>query len=146
MEMSERFGVCKSLNSPPHITLIPPFRFSQDEEKLLCKLANQHYRGDLRAVSDDISHFDDRVIFVNVRDDDLLEKVKEKLELTLMIENIRAKKSKRFHQHITIGYRNLSIIFDKAWEHFKNLKVDDHFTLNGPKVLRHNGAKWEIIS
>ena len=56
------------------------------------------------------------------------------------------RKSKRFRPHITIGYRDLQVIFDEAWRHFEDLRVDDYFPVYGPNVLRHNGTNWEIIS
>ena len=48
--------------------------------------------------------------------------------------------------HITIATRDISkAAFAEAWNHFQHKMFEESFDADGLSLLKHNGAKWEII-
>jgi len=80
--MKDRFGCVVAMKSPAHITLIPPFWFTNEKEDELMKT--------LRSFNDDsaiqkieldgFSHFRKRVLYVQVKENRLLNELKTKAE------------------------------------------------------------------
>jgi len=68
MDFKERFESVHALKSPPHITLIPPFRYNSSSEKQLIKTLENFSSGEIKFKQklQGFGFFPPRVIFVKV--------------------------------------------------------------------------------
>ena len=146
-EMCRLFDVCQALKSPPHITLIPPFRQSERDEGVMKEFLRSFKRLDFSTKAIKMNHFDDRVIYIEIEELPELKTLQKKLRATLIQEGmISQRTSRRFNPHITVGHRNLQPVFTTAWDHFSKIELDLPITLSGPVLLKHDGKRWNIVS
>lgn len=137
-----------ALRSPPHITLIPPFRWPQDQQaRLLDFLTRFPYQTSPFGLS--LRHFDcfaPRVIFVDVIAEPKLFQLQAELATALADElNIRHKGPHGFHPHLTIAFRDLKAeVFPKAWAYFSTQSYESFFEVNALALLRHTVAGWQL--
>lgn len=139
----ERFGSGHALRSPPHITLIPPFRTDRTDFAALQTAADRQvpFVVSLR----DFARFGRRVIFVNVLPSECLSGCQQQLaefgHQTYGIEPDR----RPFHPHMTVAFRDLmQHVFPEAWAHFSGQGYDRAFTADAFALLRHTGQGWEV--
>ena len=139
-----------ALKSPPHITLQPPFNWDINNlttlEQVLQKFAQS--QGHIPLKLDGFSSFPPRVIYIDVEKNiellNLQKNLVNYLESSLKIIDKR-NKNRDFNPHLTVGFKDLSKTnFYKAWEEFKDKKVNFNFTVNKLTLLLHNQGKWEI--
>jgi len=146
--MASYFGACHALKSPPHITLIPPFRWLDLSAELLAVALEAFscqqipFELSLR----DFNRFDEKVIFVGVepcRELDELER-----DLVSYLESAIGLKRNHglgFHPHMTIAHRDLSRdAFPSAWNYFSSLRYHRSFPVDALACLRHKGGLWEV--
>ncbi|RIV18967.1 2'-5' RNA ligase family protein [Fibrisoma montanum] len=139
----ERFGSGHALRSPPHITLIPPFRRDQTDFAPLQTLADRQvpFPVSLR----DFDRFGRRVIFVNVLPSEFLsacqQQIAEFCRTTYAVEPDR----RPFHPHMTVAFRDLTqSAFPGAWAYFSAQSYDRRFTADAFALLRHTGQGWVV--
>ncbi len=153
LDIKKRFNSQHALNSPPHITLLMPFR---PETKNLPELhtiiknfAKQYRPFDVQL--NHISHFGDRVIFIDVKKESYLFNVQDKLETlarnTPKLFNYSGQK-RTFRPHISLAFRDLTADnFHRAIAALKNLKFEQTFSVEGIHLLKkEEGMNWEIDS
>lgn len=139
-----------ALNSPPHITLHMPFKWKESKENdLIDKL--QAFASILKPFEmklNNFSAFEPRVIFIDVVKDDNLEALQKnlkrfcKMELNLFNADY---KEFAFHPHLTLAFRDLKKPeFYKAWEEFRERKLEAIFELQSIALLKHDGRQWNI--
>ena len=139
----------KALNSPPHITLIPPFRLNQSKQQSLIAVLDEFARSwppiDLEL--NGFGHFSNRVIYVAVKEQRLLLMLQIKLVEMLEAQiGIGGSETYRFHPHLTIAFRDLTPdAFHAAWQHFQGVDYQRKFVASPPVLLRHTGLKWEVV-
>ncbi len=149
---ADNYASRSAQNSPPHITLQPPFEWVdvdvQPIEELLKEFANRQ-----RAIPITLSGFDafaPRVIYINVvRSQELL-----RLQADLMADVERnlgiideVSKTRPFAPHLTVAFRDLTKEnFKAAWPEFKQRQL--HFEFTGEKLtlLIHDGSRWNVKS
>jgi len=152
--VKQRFSInhqsSRSLKSPPHITLRPPFKmFKEREEELsnsLTAFANEHkfFTIDLNGYG----HFRKDVIYINPSENDLLKKTYSDLQQHLTHKNNFSILSSfpSFKPHITVAYRDLSAkAFDEAWRVFEHESFSHSFAADYIYLLKHLKQKWEVI-
>lgn len=151
LEVADKFKSSHSLNAPPHITLVSPFRISENQVSGLQSIlevytqGNQPFQVDLKGYAT----FPPRVIFIDVNKSDELQQFQKKLE-----EMIRADDAfgynyheRPFHPHITLAFKDLSKEnFYKAWDEFKDRDLEESFVADHVYLLKHNGEIWEVYS
>jgi 2'-5' RNA ligase len=140
------FRSSKSLNSPAHITIIPPFSFpdntqQQIENDLEIAVNNQ---SSLTLNLKGFGHFGNRVIFVDVSENDqvteLYSKVYKVFKYYLDDKNI---KNDRFHPHITVAFKDLMPeMFEGAWEYFSDKTYVREAVIDGITLLKHENKRW----
>lgn len=140
------FRSSKSLNSPAHITIIPPFSFPENyqqqiENDLEMSVTN-HSPFSIKVQG--FGHFGNRVIFANVIGDDkvsqLYSKVYKIFKSYLDHKNI---KNDRFHPHITIAFKDLvPEMFEEAWDYFSDLTYKREVLIDGITLLKHENKMW----
>jgi 2'-5' RNA ligase len=138
-----------SLNSPPHITLHMPFRWKAAKEEQLIG-ALEKFAGAQRAFQitlNNFSCFEPRIIFIDVLKSDALDDLQKQLkrfckqELNLFNADY---KELAFHPHITLAFRDLKKAeFYKAWDEFKDKKVEATFRVDSIVLLKHDEKEWK---
>lgn len=148
-EASALFNARRALNSPPHITIIPPF--TGDNEILapadsgmeeICQFTlpvKLHLNG--------FNAFKPRVIFIqpeaNERLDTLYRESKERLGD--FIPGLKMEE-RPFHPHMTIAFKDLSgKMFGPAWEHFRKIKYSRSWEVTSLSRLQFREKKWEVV-
>jgi 2'-5' RNA ligase len=123
LQAKERFKSKHALKSPPHITLIPPFRMAEAElepmKSFLSRFSAARHPFELELSGFDC--FAPRVIFVDISSSetlaDLQSQLKQDLKATLDLE-LRMRPD--FHPHMTIAFKDLKRSkFEEAWTFFK---------------------------
>jgi 2'-5' RNA ligase len=147
----DKYGAGHALKSPPHITLVPPFRFPETtERKLISELS--HFAESEKVFTIELENFnafEPRVIFVNVKSNErLIHLYKTISDFASSHWNLPfdGKKTRHFNAHITLAFRDLSRTdFYDAWQEFKTKEIKYEFTAEGITLFKHNGKKWEIL-
>lgn len=148
--MQERYRCKVGLKSPAHITIIPPFWLEENmEEELLNDvdtIAKQIKP--FMVETNDFSAFKPRTIFIGVKKNTDLDRLKRKAdnyfadkeEYKIKIEN------RPFHPHITIATRDLfKKDFFECWPFFESKEFKENWEATGISVLRHNKKNWDVI-
>jgi 2'-5' RNA ligase len=147
LEAAQRFGTLKALNSPAHLTLIPPRR--------LDALALDRYDEVVRQVSDAISAFSlacqgfaafpPRVIYVHVLANEDLLNLNTRIWEQLYRSGLTARQEgPRFHPHMTVAFRDLNPQqYAVAWPFFQNQSYQAEWQAEGVWRLLHRGGRWE---
>lgn len=152
LEVKEKFRSSHSLNAPPHITLLSPFRMDEDQESQLDSLLEVFAQSfdPFEIKFNDFSTFPSRVIFIDVEKSPKLMEVQEKLEELARSnpELFRYKYDERaYHPHLTLAFKDLSKKkFYKAWEEFQDREFNENFSAGHIHLLKHNGKRWEMIN
>ena len=146
-ELWHRFGTQKTLNSPPHITLIPTFDFKD----------HQHLVAQFRRFAEDqpsflvkcngVDHFGEKTIFLGVEPNNALTDLQSRLvdfcrkELVLSIPG----STRPYHPHITLATKDLKRDqFSEAWKRVQQTRISESFQVDGFYLLRHSGKRWLI--
>jgi 2'-5' RNA ligase len=148
--MRKQFGCMVALKSPGHITLIPPFWMDEDREDELLQTLEQFTSNVAPEIElNGFSHFGDRVLFIQVKENSALSDFKEQTE-THFLQNFTGviKKDERpFNPHVTIANRDVSpSTFLKAWAHFSKEQFEGSFTADKVSILKLNSGKWNVIA
>ncbi len=147
-QAGERFGSYHSLNSPAHITLIPPF-YATDEEIDNFIEALKKFVEAFSPLGLELKNFDKfgkRVIFVDVLPREEFNKFQQALFDFFKNHFPFYKKPNRFHPHITVAFKDLKEeIFQEAWDYFSSFNFEAHFLMDYVYLLKHENKKWHIV-
>jgi 2'-5' RNA ligase len=145
--VAQKFNSSRALSSPPHITLVPPFRYDPRQVDVLLTAM---YRSTTRSTPFYITlngfrHFSNKVVFIDVEKNDDLSQLQGTINAHFM-ELLHLKKDKKpFHPHMTIGFRDLDPPnFVKAWNFFEKKDYFRVFEAKEVFLLKHNGQQWLI--
>jgi len=111
-----QFNSQKSMNSPAHITMIPPFRMEAAREQSLIDF-QQRYNEVFMPFElglDGFNHFNEKVIFVDVAPN---------AQLTILKASI----------------------FEGAWAHFGGMDYQRIFKVSEVCLLKHYDRKWHLV-
>jgi 2'-5' RNA ligase len=139
-------------NSPPHITLQPPFQWVNSDvstiEASLAEFASE--KQSLPITLNGFAAFAPRVIYIDV--------VKSQELLTLQADLMayveanldivdKVGKTRPFAPHMTVAFRDLTPQnFKAAWPEFENRQLHFEFTAEKLTLLIHDGRRWHIKS
>ncbi len=147
LDFRDRFNSKHGLKSPAHITLYTPFRSDTKTlikiEKSLIEIVTKYKP--FKISLNNYSHFDNRVIFVDVVNN---EEIKELGSDTIeTIQEIITNNNKTpFHPHMTLATRDLTPEnFNSAWSIYKQKQYNANFNATEISILKHNGKIWEIF-
>jgi 2'-5' RNA ligase len=145
----EEYQSKASMNSPPHITLHPPFKLKQEgaEEKLeqaLQELASGFKPFEARLKN--YGGFKPRVIFIDVEKEPAMEKLQKAVVERVMpyAEAEKKRAEPAFHPHMTLAFRDLSKDnFHRAWKEYESKELSYSWEVSQFVLLKHNGKHWE---
>ncbi|MBX2870802.1 MAG: 2'-5' RNA ligase family protein [Saprospiraceae bacterium] len=145
---STHFNSKHALRSPPHITLISPFRWPVADRNSLNRFLDsfRFLSSPFDLKLQDFDCFAPRVIFVDVKTEPLLvemqEQLKTEIERALGVEH---KGPFGFHPHMTIAFRDLEqSVFPQAWAYFSEQSYLRTFTVENLTLLRHQVDGWQV--
>ncbi|UPT66112.1 MAG: 2'-5' RNA ligase family protein [Sphingobacteriales bacterium JAD_PAG50586_3] len=147
-EIVELCGSTYALRLPPHITLIPPFEFPDDEIQTVTQTQDEALWG-LNAFDLELKNFGTfgtRVIYVDVVKNEMLQAVYTQLVKAYkgLGKNIDASKS--LTPHATIANRDLTAVrFEKAWPAFANRTFSATYTVAEVHLLKHIDGRWQLF-
>lgn len=139
-----------ALNSPAHLTLVPPFQWPAEKETLLTEsldyfsLNEELFDVELNGMG----AFKPRVIYIDVEKNEFLKDLHDRLRNFLddnwnISELLRG--NKPFNPHMTVAFRDLTKDnFFTAWDEFKNKRFQALFTVNKIVLLVHHRHQWEV--
>ncbi|MUL37936.1 2'-5' RNA ligase family protein [Gloeocapsopsis dulcis] len=145
---AESYSSRGALRSPPHITLQPPFFWTDDIKRLENHLNNfAQGRSPIPIALDGFGAFSPRVIYVDVRKSlELLELqagLMAQCELVGIIDPVS--KTRPFAPHMTVAFRDLTRQnFKAAWAQFQQQQLYFEFTATDLTLLLHKGKQWNI--
>mgnify|MGYP001799567049 CR=1 FL=1 len=142
------FNSCAALRSPPHITLHMPFLWKDKKVEKLYQVLSEFSTDvsllDIRLRK--FGHFGERVIFLEPEANDgllMLQKDLAKAARTQLNLLNAGYKDRGFHPHMTIAFRDLKKqVFQEAYQHFAQKKIDLQFQVQDFSLLKHDGKKW----
>ncbi|MCW6035498.1 2'-5' RNA ligase family protein [Spirulina subsalsa FACHB-351] len=139
----------KAFNAPPHITLYPPFLWSETRLAELTQILEQFALNQkpIPIVLDGFGAFKPRVIFLRPRKTPELMEIEQTLGAVLMQELglVTPQKNRFFNPHLTLAFRDLTRDnFKAAWSEFETREFHAEFTVNQLTLLRHQGHHWQI--
>jgi len=146
----DNHGCTVALKSPAHITLIPPFRMSEElEAELKNRISSfsdscEKFELTLR----NFSAFKPRVVFVDVVKNEKLDALYQSVCTRISTENeFPVKRDDRpFHPHITLATRDLyKGAFYSSWKIFAEKKYNALWKVDSISLLRHNKKNWDVI-
>lgn len=144
---AERFHAKRALNSPPHITLIPPFRLEASKRVPLLELL-QEFNASLPSFSvelRDFSAFPPRVIYVDVVPNQELIRCQAQLESQCATLGIASDRTYGFHPHMTVAFKDLKrSVFPAAWAFFQEQSCQREFEAREVTLLHWRQGKWRI--
>ena len=145
---AEHYNSRGALNSPPHITLQPPFHsLAEDVPKLEESLKDfSAHRLPIPVTLSGFAAFAPRVIYVDVvKSPELLEihsYLMSYMEANLGIVD-RVSQSRPFVPHMTVAFRDLTKDnFQRAWLEFAGRSLHFEFTASALTLLLHDGSRW----
>ena len=148
--MKDRFGTVVALKAPSHITLVRPFWLEEEREPEI-QLALQSTPvtpGELLVELENFSHFTNRVIFINVKNNSLLTDLKRTTETHFanLFPEIIKPENRIFQPHVTIANRDLRPgDFEKAWPHFSSRSFVESFAVHSISLLKLVAGQWQVI-
>lgn len=150
-EMAEKFNNRHALKSPAHITLQMPFKREETMEAPIAGFmkAFSERQDPFEVELNGFGHFDDRVIFINVLENDKLKSLHTKLNSALRSElNFTENETPlKFHPHVTVAHRDLIVPqFELAWPQFQKRNFTAQFSVHQLSLLKHNFKFWEVIN
>jgi 2'-5' RNA ligase len=147
---AEHYASRGAQNSPPHITLQPPFEWANAEVPLLEECLRQFslLRQSVPVTLNGYGAFAPRVIYINVvRNQELLTLQAElmaHLETNLGIAD-KVSKTRPFAPHMTVAFKDLTKQnFQVAWQEFGKQQLHFEFIANNFTLLLHDSKRWNV--
>lgn len=150
LHCSEEYKSKKALRSPPHVTLIPPFRQDVSIEIALDKKLKPFFNkyAVFEIELNGFDKFDSRTIFIKPEENPYLVKMQEELRYFLNDDYafIEREPSRKFNPHVTIASGDLrKQFFHPAWQEFENKKFHETWNVTSAHLLKHDGKKWNPV-
>lgn len=148
-EMKEKYGAKHALKIPAHITMQPPFKFSEGEEEGLIS-ALEDFAGQQENFEVELNGFGSfppRVIYVRVTDHQPIIRLHNSLQQVTkdFVKQDKGRVESPIHPHVTIASRDLTkSAFKESWPQFKTRSYEARFSVSNLVLLKHNGQHWEL--
>ena len=149
-EAHKLFDSKHALNSPGHITLVPPF---QANASLIVDLKKDlkilmETRSEFAIEFDNFGYFKPKVVFIQLVKSNPLFQLREDLKKYFEISNdFEISFTDSYHPHITIAFKDLrKKMFYEAKEYFDDKTFQGSFRVKKIFLLYHDNKKWNVDS
>ncbi len=149
LEFHEKYHFSHALKSPPHITLLPPFKWSEKNEheisRFLMEFASQQVSFDINL--DGFGAFKPRVIYLKIIENDRLAGLYHTLSAAFYPKfGLPAPPDRPYRPHMTLAFRDVTPgMFYKAWSEWKGKQFERSFPVEGVYLLKHNRKNWDEL-
>ena len=143
-EMCALFDVCRALRTPPHLTIVPPFKAHSSKEPKFEKALREILFEPFEMRISGFSRFGRRVIFVQPEQSVPLAELHERAANAFSKWH-QPETGKPFNPHFTIGYRDLEPVFRSAWPHFREKTTPDHIRIEKMVLFKHVDRRWQVL-
>jgi len=148
-QMAAEYQSRKALNSPPHLTLQPPFtRPAAEQEQLAAALAAfARGRSPFPVQLDGFGAFPPRVIFLQPRPCPALLELQRDLQAYCAQIWALPVERRPFRPHVTVAFRDLTpAAFRRAWSRWAEQPFAAEFLATALALLRHDGQRWQVAT
>ncbi len=144
--ISEEYGTKSVLKSPPHITIVPPFFWGNEEE--LITLVKEFLYPPFQIELNGYKAFAAEVVYV-----DVVENLKV-FDLHQQFNNyffekypqLKRKYPYPFQPHITVGNRDWKWTeFKRCWDDIKETPFEGSFEFSRLSLLKNINGLWKVI-
>ncbi|NJN27880.1 MAG: 2'-5' RNA ligase family protein [Cyclobacteriaceae bacterium] len=146
-EFAQQYKSSKALNSPAHITLVPPFGLEAGKVVHLTdamQLVAPCFDPFILQI-DGFGVFAPKVVYLRIDDHPALRRLQASLFEVLKPHHGQVASHKVFIPHITLANRDLAPeMFELAWQQHKTTSYKRPFMLDSISLLKHNGHRWEV--
>ena len=146
---ADRYSSRAAQKSPPHITLQPPFTWSNAEVSVLEDYLRRFaYSREVVAIAlEGFAAFPPRVIYINVLKTQQL--LALQADLMAYVETLGivdpVSKTRPFAPHMTVAFRDLTKQnFRVAWAEFQQRQLHFEFIATDLTLLIHDGKRWNV--
>ncbi|TAE22371.1 MAG: 2'-5' RNA ligase family protein [Cytophagales bacterium] len=137
----DQFKAGNALASPPHITLLPPFKSSRTDFSVLSEFAAQ--KQPMEVALNGFDKFDQRVIFVAVQPNETLVALQKDLELYAHYHLGIEPEYRPYIPHMTVALKDLKRPnFPAAFAHFSAQSYERTFTGTALSLFRSEARQW----
>lgn len=147
LEFAEKYNTRKALTNPIHVTLIPPFHFDEDEQRLIDEI-EVHSDPFYVRLTGYASFKRNLVFYVDVEQTPALMAFQSTLADTFQktFPKIKFRNLHDFHPHITLGYRDLTRkMFEQAMRDHKNGHLRHEWVVNSYYLWKYVSQQWQVI-
>ena len=143
----DMFESSRALRSPPHITLLPPFRATTQSlkqcDKLLEQVSNAHHRFGISLSG--FGAFPPKVVFVLPKLSDALRALQSDVEFEISALLGISRPTRPYHPHMTVAFKDLrKSMFGTAWNYFSAIDYERNFEVSTIVLLRHYSTGWRV--
>lgn len=145
-DLRQRYSTQTS-QSPPHITLQPPFLWSQAQGSDLAASLHDFARQQtaVPVVLSNFGAFEPRVLYLNVVKTPELLALQAALVTCLEANGIVVPAQQRpYVPHLTVASRNVTRQFQQAWFELQSQTVDFQFIADRLTLLIYTDQRWQI--
>lgn len=149
--IAEKFGSKACLKAPAHITLIPPFWFT-DDKRVIQALQSFRYHNIIRIQLNGYGSFGKKVLYIKPEPNEQLTKIyhaiKQHFIELLDIADTKKKRNLPFVPHVTIGNRDWTEAqFEAAKKYFiQHVPFKAECALSAISLLKFEAGRWHELS
>jgi len=150
-EIEESFGAKHAQKVPPHLTVVPPFDASEIQVSTFTRNLQSFLKteavNDIELCLDNFQRFESRTLFVDVAENERLEKLCKDIKLLFNQEKIINQRVEKhfFVPHITLANKDLKKrAFNQLWEEYRERKYQRSFIFTEITVLKKEEEMWVV--
>lgn len=148
--IAQKYHSYRALKSPPHITIIPPFRYPESQEGILIQALKKIQVPDRIFITlHNYNCFYPKVVFIHVEKTDELDALYTHAYTVIQneLQIVLSQKYSSFHPHITVAFKDIDMpLTQQIYEDLQtNFPIKASFEINKLSILKHNGKIWEIM-
>jgi 2'-5' RNA ligase len=138
-----------ALNSPPHITVIPPFKIPHVSLTILAKFFHENmvFFQPYIVMLDGFGCFQPRVIYIKPQISPLFTEARNQL-LSRFYELFPQSRqdTRPFLPHMTVAFKDLiPTMFSKAWPVVSRMDFSAFFRIDELVLLKYESGKWVVF-
>ncbi len=149
-QLRDQFGLKKSLNADPHITLVKPFELPASGLPVLEKALHAFSLGQspFELKIEGINSFGQHVLFIDVEHTHALPKLREALLVALQESSLFTEVTRdgQFHPHITLATKDLKpSLFYEVRNFVAQKPISEKCIVTNISLLQYQNKRWKSI-
>lgn len=144
--ISEEYGTKSVLKSPPHITIVPPFFWGNEEE--LIELVRDFAYPPFHIELNGYKAFEIGVVYIDVVENKHITQLHQQFNTQFFgrYPQLKKKYPFPFQPHITVGNRDWKWAeFKRCWDNIKDTSFEDAFEFRQLSLLKNINGLWKVI-